>query len=200
MVALTGVEPADGQRWLVHLGLSGVFSVQLVRGTRQNTRHRRLWCWTRAGRVLDGRPFFGAPRPSGKRPNDGAQVAPGAPSKPPTTLLAVGSPALALSRTWAPRARRRRQVAVRRQVAAGGARVASRPSAWRVGSVGLRTPEGSDGYPPLPVSPGARWLISQKTTSDPFGSTSTGRALYVEVNSPGPLDRQSPARDRKSTR
>src|ERR1039458_996953 len=30
-------------------------------------------------------------------------------------------------------------------------------------------------------------------TSDPFGSTSTGRALYVEVNSPGPLDRQSPA-------
>src|ERR1035441_1912738 len=32
-----------------------------------------------------------------------------------------------------------------------------------------------------------------KTTWDPFGSTSTGRALYVEVNSPGPLDRQSPA-------
>ncbi len=60
------------------------------------------------------------------------------PNKHQAPLSAVGSPELARGRAhWALPARRRREVVGRRQVAAGGERVASWPPVWRGGFTGL---------------------------------------------------------------
>ena len=129
MVALTGVEPACGQPWPVHFSLSGVFSVLAVWRNWQNTRHRRLWRCPNGARCA----FQHARKRRQPWPTGGARRAAGGGAHRRKTEPRVGSwhaRTCSRSRTWAPPARRRRQVVGRRQVAAGGARVASGLCAW----------------------------------------------------------------------
>ena len=56
-------------------------------------------------------------------------------------------------------------MAVRGQEAAGGARVASWPSGWRVGSAGWAAPEGTAGTYPYPLRLAPDGVVFQKATS-----------------------------------
>ena len=120
MVALTRVEPACGQRWLVHLCLSGVFSVLAVWRNWQNTRHGRLWRCPNGARCA----FQHARKRRQPWRTGGARRAAGGgahrrKTKPCCRQLAWQNwPTFA---RVAPPARRHRQMVGRRQVAAGGA-------------------------------------------------------------------------------
>ena len=167
MVALTGVEPAGGQPWPVHLGLSGAFSVLVVWRNWQNTRHGRLWRCPNGARCA----FQHARK--GRQPwrTGGARRAAGGgahsrKTKPCCRQLArqnwptfarvgaTGATTPPSGRT-APGCRRRRASGV---VAVSLA----------VGSTGFR-PRMDGRHPPLSASPG-EGVISRKATGGNFAS------------------------------